>query len=273
MDNTDKYGFQPTSLTLVEKLARGEDWERFCTQYYEPIKNKFNAINRKGGKPQIDEGDVDDAISAIILKLELRLQTSYDPKRGRLRDWLSAVVGNAISDYRKEMARNREIPLPEDDSSITSGELVDNRDYRPTSGDEEWTEFLFCSSFTMAKIGRPWSKKVKPIIKEITKERMLKMRDEDIPEDLTDAAIARRFKITEMNLRKIRSRFMKEVRKLYDAFKKDDPAFFETMQKNNKTYDELLDEYLHEVGHGEDVSIRREEFKAKHGEILQHKSN
>ena len=95
MSKKDKYGFQTTSLTLVEKLARGEDWPRFCERYREPIQNVFNAINRKKGC-LVDSADVDDAISAIYLKLKEKLQTSYNPKRGRLRNWLKAVVRNAI---------------------------------------------------------------------------------------------------------------------------------------------------------------------------------
>ena len=44
MKKKDPYDFQTTSLTMVEKLARGEDWPRFCDRYYEPIEKVFNAI-------------------------------------------------------------------------------------------------------------------------------------------------------------------------------------------------------------------------------------
>ena len=108
MNKKDKYGFQTTSLTMVEKLARGEDWPRFCERYREPIKNVFNAINRKKGC-LVDSVDVDDAISAIFLKLNEKLQTSYDPKRGRLRKWLSTVIRNAIFDYCKEREKAQKL--------------------------------------------------------------------------------------------------------------------------------------------------------------------
>ena len=140
---SNKNGFPTTSLTLVEKLARGEDWPRFCERYREPIQNVFNAINRKKGC-LVDSADVDDAISAIYLKLKEKLQTSYNPKRGRLRRWLSTVVRNAIFDYRKEREKSQKILVvaPDsshdgtDDNAEDSKTLIENIPDKPAADDK-----------------------------------------------------------------------------------------------------------------------------------------
>ena len=266
MSKKDKYGFQTTSLTLVEKLARGEGWPRFCERYHEPIKNVFNAINRKKGCVVVS-ADVTDAISAIFLKLKGELQTSYDPKRGRLRNWLKAVVRNAIFDYRKEWEKSQKILVaaPDsshdgtDDNAVDSKTVIENIPDKPAAEDKEWMGFLAVSSMNIAEVCRPWSARDKEVIKVIKEERV---KEKTVRR--SDKEIASFFKITEENLRKIRSRYMAEVVKQYHEFEEDDPAFFAAMKKYSISFDDLLDEYLIKVGGEEELAARREKFKRQH---------
>ena len=251
MSKKDKYGFQTTSRTMVEKLARGEEeaWKRFCERYYEPITNVFNAINRKFRCP-IGSVEVGNEIHAIIEKLKVTLQT-YDPERGKLRKWLSTVVRNAIKDYAKKKAP---VPLPED---YGTGEP--STEGQQTSDDKEWMVFLAISSMNIAEVCRPWSARDKEVIKVIKEERV---KEKTVRR--SDKEIASFFKITEENLRKIRSRYMKEVYKQYHEFEEDDPAFFAAMKKYSISFDDLLDEYLIKVGGEEELAARREKFKRQH---------
>ena len=266
MSKKDKYGFQTTSLTLVEKLARGEDWPRFCERYHEPIKNVFNAINWKKGC-LVDSVDVDDAISAIYVKLKEKLQTSYDPNRGRLRRWLSTVVRNAVSDYRKEREKDQEplVVVPDgshdgtDDNAVDSKAVIENSPDKPAADDKEWMGFLAVSSMNIAEVCRPWRARDKEVIKVIKEERV---KEKTVRR--SDKEIASFFKITEENLRKIRSRYMEEVYKQYHEFEEDDPAFFAAMKKYSISFDDLLDEYLIMVGGEEELAARREKFKRQH---------
>ena len=254
MNEKDKNGFPLTSDTLVKKLARGEDWPRFCERYREPIKNVFNAINRKKGF-LVDSVDVDDAISAIFLKLKEILQTSYDPKRGRLRNWLSTVVRNAIFDYVK---KNKQPPAASSNGSDDNvPDLIDTIP-APEQDDQEWIQFLQFSAIKFAEVRRPWSARDKEIFKVI-KEELAK----DKPDQRPDKEIADAFGIAETNYRQIRHRYIAEIRKQYDEFKQDDPEFFSAMKKYSISFDALLDEYLKMDGDGE-LAKRREKFKDRH---------
>ena len=280
MTTKKEIGFPTTSLTLVEKLARGEDWKRFCNRYYEPIRRKFDAINWKKGHP-IDKVNEADAISAIFLKLKAKLQasyhrrnnafsSSYDPAKGRLRAWLSTFVRNAISDYRKDIEKDQEHLMRSCDASIcgdddalddskTMIESIPDRDQQ-LSDDREWMRFLQHSAIKFAETRRPWRARDKRIILVI-KEELSKAKIDR----RSDAEIADSFGITEVSLRQIRHRFMSEVRKQYDEFKTDDPLYFEALKDNGMTFDALVDEYLKMDGGEEGTAERREKFKRRNG--------
>lgn len=256
MSKKDKYGFETTSLTLVERLAHGgskEDWEKFWERYEDPVRNKFNAINRKGGMRQIDEHDVEDAIFVIFDRLRTGIEESYRHERGRLRDWLSVLVRNAIFDYRKQREKDQS-PL-----RLDGEDSIEKIPDKAIDADKEWIEFLQLASVKFAITNRPWSARDKRIIKEI-KEELMKEKSER----RSDADIASQHKITKANLRQIRSRFIKEVRKQYDAFKNDDPAFFKEMERHCISFDALLDEYLKMEGDDREIAERRAAFKDRH---------
>lgn len=268
MNEKNKYGYQTTSLTMVEKLARGEDWPRFCERYSEPIKKVINAINnRRKGCLLRSEEEVADAFGVIIEKLNEKLQTSYDPKRGRLRKWLSTFIRNAIFDYCKEREKAQK-PLvqvpgsPHDgngDDALDAKTVIENIPDKPTADDEEWIQFLQFSAIKFAEVSRPWSSRDKEVIKVI-KEELTKEKTER----RSDREIASSFKITAANFRQIRHRYIVEVRKQYDEFKLDDPEFFAARKKYSMLLDVLLDEYLEEFRGEEDLAERREKFKDRH---------
>ena len=266
MSKKDKYGFQTTSLTMVEKLARGEDWPRFCERYAEPIKNVLKAINWKKGQ-LVPLEEVNDVFGIIIVKLKGSLQTSYDPKRGRLRKWLSTVIRNAIFDYCKEREEGQKhlLQVPAcshdgaGDEAVDAKIVFENIPGKPAANNIEWMAFLANSSMNIAEACRPWSARDKEVIKVIKEERTKEKTGRR-----SDKEIASIFKISEENFRKIRSRYMEEVRKQYHEFEQEDPLFFAAMKKYNISFDVLLDEYLKKIGGEKDLAKRRKKFKGRH---------
>lgn len=225
--------------------------------------------------------EVDDAFGVIFEKLNKKLRT-YDPKRGRLRKWLSTVIRNAIFDYCKEREKAQKplVRVPDCPHGETGYDAVDAKiwieNFPDKSADNNiaWFAFLAVSSMNIAEVSRPWSARDKKIIKVI-KEELEKVIKEElgkvIHEKLTkkktdrrsDKEIASAFGITEDNLRKIRSRYIAEVCKQYGEFKQDDPPFFAAMKKYSMSFDVLLDEYLKKVGGEKDLAKRRKEFKGR----------
>ena len=248
--NNNKYGYPTTSLTMVEKLARGEDWERFYVRYYEPIKRMFLSVNNG----QVAGADVEDALSEIFVKLKQKLQTSYDlekGKKGKLRNWLSTIVRNAIHDYCKRRKKQQAPLLSNQEDG--SNPLANVPAPQPTADDQEWVEFLQHSSLVLAETCRPWSSRDREIHKAIRESYLA--REESARH--TDSEIAKSFGITEVNFRQIRSRYFKEVRKQYNEFRNDDPTFFKIVEKAGTSFDALLDKYLQTMGGGEAVVFKK----------------
>ena len=273
MNKKDKYGFQTTRTSILITISSPEGWERFCERYAEPIKNVLNAINNRRKGRLLRPEEVDDAFGVIIAKLNKKLRT-YDPKYGRLRKWLSTVIRNAIFDYCKEREKAQKHLLrvpdcPHDgmgDDAVDAKTLIENIPGKSADNNMAWLGFLAVSSMNIAEVSRPWSARDKKIIKVI-KEELEKIIHEKLTKKKTDRRsdkeIASAFGITEDNLRKIRSRYIAEVRKQYGEFKQDDPPFFAAMKKYSMSFDVLLDEYLKKVGGEKDLAERRKEFKGR----------
>ena len=264
---TNPYKFPTTSKSLIVIISTVEGWRRFCERYAEPIKNVLNAINNRRKGRLLRPEEVDDAFGVIIEKLNKKLQTSYDPERGRLRKWLSTVIRNAIFDYCKEREEGQKhlLQVPAcshdgaGDEAADAKTLIENIPDKPTAYDKEWDKFLQITALNMAEVSRPWSARDKEVIKvikdELTKEKT---------ERRSGREIASSFKITADNFRQICRRYKAEVRKQYDEFKQDDPDFFDAMKKYSIPFDVLLDEYLKMVGGEEGLAERREKFKDRH---------
>lgn len=234
----DKYGFDTTSATLVEKLSRGEDWERFCKLYAQPIRDKFNAINhRKGVKPLVPAVDEEDALAKIFEKLKKKLEGSYDPKRGKLRAWLAHVINNAVIDYCKDLAENQALlTLDAPDEDGNTFDPPDDKSQRFNDGDVEWVRYLRKTALYLAYARHPWKESTKAAIKAICQEDS-KGTAEDAKKDnvkrLTDDELGKSLSMTGANIRKIRERFYAEVRKRFDEFRNDDPEYFADYAKEH----------------------------------------
>lgn len=146
-----------------------------------------------------------------------------------------------------------------DDDAVDSKTSIENIPSKSVDNNVAWMGFLAVASMNIAEACRPWSARDKKIIKVIKAERVKEKTDRR-----SDKKIASIFKITEGNLRKIRSRYMEEVYKQYYEFEQDDPAFFAAMKKYSISFDVLLDEYLKKVGGVKDLAERRKEFKEHH---------
>lgn len=239
----DKYGFGTTSLTLVEKLSRGEDWERFCLMYHAPIRKRFIAVNASRGF-EIKAGDVDDAISALFLKLNREFQgkgktggkvKGYNHKEKRLHDWLYMKISSAIHDYYNSIAK---YPIqPTLDTPNEDGETMDvlgSESLWYDLGCDQWIKYLQETAVTLAYERRAWTKQTKQIINALLQEARKKK-----PRRASE--IAKEFSTTPENVRKIRERFYAEVRKRFNQFKMDDPDFFDEWVKSGKFRENIED--------------------------------
>lgn len=229
-DNNERTQFPMTSETLVEKLHRGEAWTRFRESYYGPIYAVFMKINvaRNG---QIPETDVADAVESIFDKLELNFQgknakgetgsATYDYGKGHLRGWLKTFIGNAMHDYWKNEGGGRKVqPLldqPAEDGSVR--EVPESESAFYDIGSDDWIAFLQQAAVKEAMRSRVRSETSQNIIGVIIGESHKE-------ETLSDADIASECKSTEVNVRKVRERFYKDVRKCFENYRVDDPEFF-----------------------------------------------
>ena len=242
----NKYGFKTTSLTLVEKLSRGEDWDRFCLLYHAPIRKCFMAVNARRGY-EINAADVDDAISALFLKLNRLFQgkgtdgdevKGYDPKKGRLHNWLYTTIRNAIHDYYNSIAKDPIQPTldaPNEDGNTM--DVLGSECLWHDLGCDQWIKYLRETAVTLAYERRAWASQTKQIIRALLQEDSKK-------EPRQDSEIATEFSTTPENVRKIRERFYAEVRKRFNQFKIDDPDFFDECAKTGKLQDVTEDRWV-----------------------------
>lgn len=229
--NELKTDFPKTSETLVDKLQRGEAWDRFCRSYYGPIYAAFMKINvdRNG---QIPESEVDDAIAWIFENLKFKFQgmnakgetgkARFEYGKGHLRGWLKTFIGHAMHDYWKEEHGGRRVlPLldqPDDDGSVR--EMSESESAFYDIGSDDWIVFLWRAAIKEAlsfgKIRRGASQKIVNYIIRATEENRY----------ADDASIASECKTTEANVRQVRKRFREDVEKCFSRYRIDDPDFF-----------------------------------------------
>lgn len=87
-----------TRVTLIERLEDGSDslaWEEFFNRYWRPM-HAF--AKRRNCSAQTAEDVVQDALLAVF---ENREVFTYDPSRGRFRNWLYAIVRQKIALRRR----------------------------------------------------------------------------------------------------------------------------------------------------------------------------
>lgn len=231
-DNNERTQFPMTSETLVDKLQRGEAWERFCKSYYGPIYASFMNLNEKRNG-EIPANDVDDAVAWIFDYLKLIFQgknrkgeagrATYEYGKGRLRGWLYRIIGNAMHDYWREeygegqVKERASLDVPGEDGE--SREVAESESVFYDIGSDNWVKFLQQAAVKEAMRARVRSETSQNIIGVI-------IRESHKEATLSDADIASECKSTEANVRKVRERFYKDVRKCFENYRVDDPEFF-----------------------------------------------
>lgn len=220
----DKFGFKTTSLTMVEKLSRGEDWERFCNLYHAPIKMCLEKQNL--GLGVVSETDIDDAVSAVFEKLKRGLQ-KYEPRDGkRFRNWLFTVIRNAIRDYgRVDRKKKAELTLDVENENGETREIPDPNPQSPDKSSEDWVKYLQLCAFGYAYVRHTWKETQKKIIKTYLVDRQMGRHTRDAD------SVAKEFDTTPENVRKIKERFCKVAREYYEQYKDDDRDFFSEFLK------------------------------------------
>ncbi len=93
-------------LLRVRNLSDGAAWGRFVEQYRPLI---YRWCFQRGLPPGADAEEV---LSTVLLRLVRELpRFTYEPERGRFRDWLRTMVLRVLQDYRRSLARQ---PVPHD---------------------------------------------------------------------------------------------------------------------------------------------------------------
>jgi len=104
-----------TNVTLLERLRQGTDplaWQEFSDRYWRLI---FAFAKNRNCSDHTAEEVVQEVMVEVF---RYRDTFSYDPSRGRFRDWLGTVVRNLVAKYRRQPAqrirgRGGESNLPE----------------------------------------------------------------------------------------------------------------------------------------------------------------
>lgn len=99
------YELNTTSPSLLSRLRNGGDhaaWREFDSRYRDLL---LNYCRRRG----VPYTDAEDLVQAVFADLSRTLpQFSYQPARGRFRDYLYRCVTNAIFDWSRRPNRQRE---------------------------------------------------------------------------------------------------------------------------------------------------------------------
>ncbi len=91
-----------TRVTLLERIRDGADplaWQAFSDRYWRLI---FAFAKKRGCSDHTAEEIVQDAMLEVFRGRDI---FTYDPARGRFRDWLGTVVRNLVAKHRRQPAQ------------------------------------------------------------------------------------------------------------------------------------------------------------------------
>jgi len=91
-----------TRATLLERLRDGDAvmaWDEFFARYWRLI---YATARHRGCHEHTAEEIVQDVMLTVFEKRDV---FRYDPERGRFRDWLRRVVGNAVARHHRQPAQ------------------------------------------------------------------------------------------------------------------------------------------------------------------------
>ena len=91
-----------TRITLLERIRDGADplaWQAFSDRYWRLI---FTFAKKRGCSDHTAEEIVQDAMLEVFRERDV---FSYDPARGRFRDWLGTMVRNFVAKHRRKPAQ------------------------------------------------------------------------------------------------------------------------------------------------------------------------
>jgi RNA polymerase sigma-70 factor (ECF subfamily) len=91
-----------TRITLLEQIRNGSDalaWQAFSDRYWKTV---FQFAKNRGCSDNTAEDVVQDVMLEVFRGREV---FSYDPGKGRFRDWLGCVVRNMVAKHRRQPAQ------------------------------------------------------------------------------------------------------------------------------------------------------------------------
>ncbi|MCE5302841.1 MAG: sigma-70 family RNA polymerase sigma factor [Planctomycetaceae bacterium] len=91
-----------TKITLLEQIRDGSDvlaWQAFSARYWKTV---FWFAKNRGCSDNTAEDVVQDVMLEVFRGREV---FSYNPTKGRFRDWLGALVRNVVAKHRRQPAQ------------------------------------------------------------------------------------------------------------------------------------------------------------------------
>ena len=125
---------ESTRHSLLARLRQpdaGAAWEQFCLQYGGPIL-------RYARKLGLNEADAADVMQESLLALLRQLPDfSYDPARGRFRNFLLTIVHRQVQGLYRRRGRRPEDPLPADFEPVAPA-APESDNWQEAFFDEVW---------------------------------------------------------------------------------------------------------------------------------------